>query len=163
MRPRVVGFIAAAIAGALFAGACGGGDSDEGLQINVTGSAAAPFALFGETRLALGADCLRLLVAESTDQRVQGLRDVTSLAPYDGMIFVYDSDTRARFTMANTPLPLDMTWFDADGEPVDHTVMQPCTDGTDATCPLYESKGKYRYALERPAPAGGNGPLGPCA
>jgi uncharacterized membrane protein (UPF0127 family) len=162
-RSRRLGIVVVAIAAVLFAGACGSGDDSNGLTMNVASPATAPFAMFGETRLALGSDCLRLLVAESKDQRVQGLRDVTSLAPYDGMLFVYDGDTDASFTMANTPLELDMTWLDADGQPVDHTVMTPCTDGTDATCPLYASKGKYRYALERPAPASGGGALGPCA
>jgi uncharacterized membrane protein (UPF0127 family) len=126
--------------------------------------AAAPFGAFSEARVAVGSKCLRVLVASSMTQRVQGLRDVRSLAPYDGMLFVFPSDTDARFTMASTPLRLDATFFSAQGAPVDEVSMSPCPEGSDATCPVYASKGRYRYALERPAGSGGGaGALGACA
>ncbi len=69
--------------------------------------------------------------------------------------------------MANTPMPLDITFFAANGDPVDQTRMAPCPDGTDATCPEYASKAHYRYALERPAASGSgssgaSGALGAC-
>jgi uncharacterized membrane protein (UPF0127 family) len=64
-------------------------------------------------------------------------------------------------------MPLVITFFDADGMPVDHTEMTPCPHGTDATCPEYSSRKRYRYTLERPANAapssGATGGLGPCA
>ncbi len=141
----------------------GKGGGHGGLRFVSTGTAQSPFADFGENRLALGDRCLRVLVASTQDQRVQGLRDVRSLAPYDGMIFVYDQDTNARFTMANTPLPLEIRFFDAGGTPVSRTLMAPCPTGTDATCPVYSSQGRYRYTLERPAPASGGGSLASCA
>jgi uncharacterized membrane protein (UPF0127 family) len=126
--------------------------------------AAAPFAEFSEARVAVGTRCLRVLVASSAMQRVQGLRDVRSIAPYDGMLFVFPADTTARFTMANTPLPLDATFFSEHGTPVDDVVMKPCPEGSDSTCPAYASKARYRYALERPAGSGGaSGALGACA
>jgi uncharacterized membrane protein (UPF0127 family) len=126
--------------------------------------ASAPFGAFSEARVAVGSKCLRVLVASSMTQRVQGLRDVRSLTPYDGMLFVFPSDTDARFTMASTPLPLDATFFSARGMPVDDVSMSPCPDGSDATCPVYSAKGRYRYALERPAGSGGaSGALGACA
>ncbi len=143
--------------------ACSAGSHKGHLRVDATATAVAPFASFAETRLALGGSCLRLLVAKTAGQRVQGLRDVRALDPYAGMIFVYDNDTRARFTMANTPMPLVIAFFDRDGKPVDEKQMKPCPTGTDATCPLYESKSTYRYALERPAPASGGGALTSCA
>jgi uncharacterized membrane protein (UPF0127 family) len=102
------------------------------------------------------------LIARTTEQRGQGLREVTSLAPYDGMLFVFPEDSDARFTMSNTPMPLDITFLDANGQPVDTTTMRPCLDGSDADCPVYASKGPYRYALERPAGSGG-GAISTCA
>jgi len=125
--------------------------------------AGAPFGEFDEGRVALGSRCLRVLLATSEHQRVQGLRNITSLGPYDGMLFAFPSDTNARFTMANTPLPLDIIWFAADGSPVDTARMTPCPNGTDATCPTYAAKHRYRYGLERVAPSSGGGRLGPCA
>jgi uncharacterized membrane protein (UPF0127 family) len=92
-----------------------------------------------------------VLVASTETQRVQGLRGVRSLAPFEGMVFVFPRDTNARFTMADTPTPLDITFFSARGVPIDEVRMTPCPQGTDASCPEYASKDPYRYALERPA------------
>src|ERR1700710_2762557 len=52
--------------------------------------AVAPFEGLSEVKAAIGHDrCLRLVVADSEDERVAGLRDNTSdLGPYDGMLFV---------------------------------------------------------------------------
>jgi uncharacterized membrane protein (UPF0127 family) len=133
------------------------------LRFASTQPAAAPFASFGEARVALGAQCLRTLVATTPAQRTQGLREVRSLAPYDAMLFVEQHDSTGLFTMADTLIPLDITFFAADGAPVDTQRMTPCPDGNDATCPTYGSKKAYRYALERPAGTGSSGSLGGCA
>ena len=125
-------------------------------------AASAPFAGLTEARLALGDRCLKVAIADENNERVQGLRDITDLGDYDGMLFVYSSDTTARFTMAGTPLPLDIAWYAADGHPVSATTMQPCVEGSDATCPVYASSGKYRYALETAAGHGGSGAIGAC-
>jgi uncharacterized membrane protein (UPF0127 family) len=139
--------------------------SDTGrLRFATSTRAAAPFDAFSEARVALGSRCLRVLVASSASQRVQGLREVRSIAPYDGMLFVFPSDTTARFTMAETPLPLDATFFSEQGAPVGEVRMVPCPQGSDATCPAYAAKGRYRYALERPmGAAAAAGALGGCA
>jgi len=133
------------------------------LSFAATQPAAAPFGEFSEARVAVGSRCLRVLVASTPGQRTQGLREVTSLAPYDGMLFVNPAETTARYTMAGTPTPLDVTFFSARGVPVDDARMTPCPQGTDATCPEYASKDPYRYALERPAGSQAtSGALGAC-
>ena len=124
--------------------------------------ASPPFVGLTEARLALGDRCLKVVVADENTERIQGLRDVTDLGEYDGMLFVYSSDTDARFTMAGTPLPLDIAWYTADGEPVSSTTMRPCVQGSDSTCPVYASNRKYRYALETAAGNGGSGAIGAC-
>ncbi len=125
--------------------------------------AGAPFAGLTATNLGVGDDCLRVLVADTSEERSQGLREVTDLGGYDGMLFVYDTDLEAAFTMSRTPLPLDITFYAADGTPVSSTRMTPCPDGTDATCPTYASGGRFRYALETEAGSGASGaPIGSC-
>jgi uncharacterized membrane protein (UPF0127 family) len=154
-----------ALAGIVFLGARLANDDDNRVStftLAPTMRAEAPFDEFDEAMVAVDDDCNRLLIARTTEQRGQGLREVTSLEPYDGMLFVFPADTDARFTMSNTPLPLDITFLDANGVPVDTKTMQPCLDGSDADCPVYASKGKYRYALERPAGAGG-GAISSCS
>jgi uncharacterized membrane protein (UPF0127 family) len=148
-----------------------GNDDDRGAPEAGTGvatalrgatAAAAPFAGLTEARLALGERCLRIAIADESAERHQGLRGVTDLGDYDGMLFVYDSDHDGPFTMSGTPLPLDIGWYAKNGTPVDRTTMRPCLDGTDATCPLYPAAGKYRYALETEAGHGGGGSIGSC-
>jgi uncharacterized membrane protein (UPF0127 family) len=124
--------------------------------------AVAPFVGLTEARLALGDRCLRVAIADEAAERHQGLRGVTDLGDYDGMLFIHESDTESLFTMAGTPLPLDIGWYTSDGAPVNRTTMQPCLEGNDASCPLYESRGKYRYALETEAGQGGGGAIGSC-
>jgi uncharacterized membrane protein (UPF0127 family) len=141
-----------------------GDDGTGHLRFASTSPAAAPFDAFEEARVAVGGKCLRVLVASTPEQRTQGLRGVTSLGPFEGMLFVNESDTGARYTMAGTPMPLAITFFDASGRPVDTTRMTPCPSGTDSTCPEYASRKRYRYALERPATAAPvTGALGSCA
>lgn len=138
-------------------------DTTGRLRFATTTRAVAPFGAFSEAHVAVGDRCLRLLVATTEAQRVQGLRQVRDLGPYEGMLFVFPSATDARFTMAQTPLPLDIGWFSAAGDRVDRTTMTPCPKGTDATCPTYASEHDYRYALETRAGALPTGSLGSCS
>ena len=99
------------------------------------------------------------LLASTDVQRAQGLMRVTDLKGYPGMIFRYTADSTGGFHMQNTPMPLSIAWFAADGTFVSATDMEPCGDRTD--CPIYSATGPYRYALEVPRgqlPALGVGP-----
>ncbi len=153
----------AALVGIVFLGARMLNDDDPVAPFSLapTMRAVAPFEQFDEAMIAVDDDCNRLLVARTNEQRVQGLREVTDLAPYDGMLFVFPQETDARFTMSNTPLPLDITFLDANGKPVDSKTMTPCPR-EEMDCPAYASNGKYRYALELPAGSGG-GAIGTCS
>jgi uncharacterized membrane protein (UPF0127 family) len=110
------------------------------------------------------------LLAETAEQRSQGLMRRTDLAGHDGMIFRFEADTSGSFWMKDTPLPLSIAWFDAAGRFVSATDMEPCVDLP--ACPTYGAAGPYRYALEVPKgalPALGVGPGsklvlgGPCS
>ena len=46
-----------------------------------------------------------------------------------GMVFVWDEDTEGGFWMRNTPTPLSIAWFDADGDFVSSADMEPCRRG----------------------------------
>jgi len=104
------------------------------------------FAGFTETSLALGDDCLRLVIADTTEERSQGLRGET-IGSYDGMLFVNEDDTTSAYTMAGVTVPLDVGWYSRTGEPVDRAEMEPCPEGG-RDCPLYSATGPYRFALE---------------
>jgi uncharacterized membrane protein (UPF0127 family) len=89
-----------------------------------------------------------VLLAETAEQRQQGLMEVTDLGGYPGMLFVWADDNSSSFWMQNTPMPLSIAWIDASGEIVSTSDMEPC--GNLPTCPLYAPEGNYRFALEVP-------------
>lgn len=128
------------------------------------GVAAPPFAGDDRTEamLGVGRRCLRVAVADDDAERVQGLRGVRDLGPYDGMLFVFAGDVRGRFTMADTLIALDIGFYDAEGREVDRRRMQPCPEGDDGSCPRYGASDEYRFALEVPAGELAGGPIGPC-
>jgi hypothetical protein len=108
---------------------------------------------FGEVAIAvMGPDgevmgwCV--LLAATSEQRQRGLMEVTDLGGYAGMLFVWDGDVSSSFYMRNTPTPLSIGWFDADGALVSTADMDPCADIEG--CPTYPSGGRYRFALEVP-------------
>jgi uncharacterized membrane protein (UPF0127 family) len=127
-----------------------------------TSRAESPFTDFEEARIAIDDECRRVLVASTVVQRVRGLRGVQSLEPYDGMLFVFADDSVSRFTMADTLIPLDITWFDGERRPVGSARMEPCPERDDRDCPAYGADDRYRYALERSSGAGAASMIGPC-
>lgn len=93
---------------------------------------------------------LAVHVADTPALRQQGLMDVTDpgLGGRDAMVFVFAGDVSSAFWMKNTPLPLSIAWFRADGTYVDQADMDPCPAG--AQCPTFGASGAYRYAVEVP-------------
>jgi uncharacterized membrane protein (UPF0127 family) len=87
-----------------------------------------------------------VLAALTSQQRAQGLMEVTDLHGYSGMAFVYEEDVQNAFYMRNTPTPLSIAWIAADGSVVTITDMAPCEDRDG--CPTYPPSAPYRYALE---------------
>jgi uncharacterized membrane protein (UPF0127 family) len=114
-----------------------------------------------EAEFALGDDCVRLVVADDEAERGQGLRSRETLGPYDGMLFVNQSDTTTAYTMSGVTVPLDIGWYDHGGKPVDRTEMEPCPEGG-PDCPLYSPDGRYRFAVETLRGELPTGSLGGC-
>lgn len=148
----LVVLVASLLAGALVA--CGDGSSGSRAEVWLRdpGPASEPFASLSAGTVRVGGHDLRVAVADDPATRSIGLRGRSGPAPYDGMLFVFDGDTRAAFTMAGVLGPLDIGFYAADGARVGRLRMLPCA-GTDATCPVYQVDREFRYALET-APGG---------
>ena len=132
-----------------------------GSALDTATPAVDPFDGLTEVELALGVDCVRLVVADDDAEKSDGLRGREATAPYDGMLFVFDDIHQASFTMQGVGAPLAIGWYQADGTPVDRTEMVPCpAERTD--CPPYSSRGPYRFAVETAGGALPGGALGAC-
>ncbi len=112
-----------------------------------------PLQGFGEVAATItsgdGTACeVCLLSAATSEQRSRGLMEVTDedLGGYDGMLFLYPADVDGGFWMRNTPSPLSLAYFAADGELVSTVDMTPCDDVD--TCPSYPPDGPFAFALE---------------
>jgi uncharacterized membrane protein (UPF0127 family) len=95
-----------------------------------------------------GATPFCVLVAETPQQRAQGLTGRPDLGGYDAMLFLFPQDTDAKFHMRNTPLPLTIAFFESGGAFVSSADMAPC--GNSSRCPRYAATGRYRTAIEVP-------------
>lgn len=123
--------IAASLLVAIFVPACG-----------AAGDAAAPTAIITTSA---GAVAFDVEIADSQAERERGLMGRTDLADDAGMVFLFDGATTGSFWMKDTPLPLSIAFWDADGRIVGLLDMQPCT--TDR-CPTYNPGVPYVGALE---------------
>lgn len=55
-------------------------------------------------------------IADSPQERAIGLMNRENLARFSGMLFVFEDDHIAQFWMKNTLIPLDIMYFDRDGQ-----------------------------------------------
>ena len=99
------------------------------------------------------------LLAETAQQQAKGLMGRTDMGGYDAMIFKFAEDTSGTFYMKDTPMPLSIAWFDAEGRFVSSTDMEPCLN--QRTCPTYAAEGPYRFAVEVPKGQLGSVGIGP--
>jgi hypothetical protein len=73
---------------------------------------------------------------------------VTDLSGADGMVFRFGAETTSQFWMRDTPTPLSIAFFAADGTFVSATDMAPCLGGPASACTLYSAAGPYTDAVE---------------
>jgi uncharacterized membrane protein (UPF0127 family) len=102
-------------------------------------------AAFGISTVTVGGETWLVAVADTPDERSDGLRAVEDLGDVDGMLFVYDEEVTNSFTMRDVTLPLEIGFFDGGGSLIDTQQMVPCL--TDQ-CPSYVAAGPFRWAIE---------------
>jgi uncharacterized protein len=88
---------------------------------------------------------VRVELALTPAQWHQGLMGRRSLAANAGMAFIFPTDTRERFWMKDTLIPLSIAFWDRRGRIVRIFDMTPCRRDP---CRTYDPHVAYRGALE---------------
>ena len=99
--------------------------------------------------LTVGGKALRVQVAVLEAEQQRGLMGRRDLEPDDGMVFVYPAPQQMSFWMRNTPTPLDIGFFRADGTlgevyplyPYDETAVR--SSGLDYTLAIETNQGWF--------------------
>lgn len=125
------------------------GDTQQNTETNATKSPDTTVTPTNSVEIVTGANTsvkVNVELAKTLDERRLGLSFKKYLGDYDGMLFVFDSETKTPFWMKDMKIPLDMIFFDSQGFIVDMKEAQaPCTD---TYCPSIYSKKSYMYVLE---------------
>ncbi len=92
---------------------------------------------------------VKVEMAQTSEQKTQGLMNRTKLAENEGMLFVFTPPQYLSFWMKNTRLPLDIGFFNEKRELLQVLVMEPVLGPVDDhQLPRYESAQTAMYALE---------------
>jgi uncharacterized membrane protein (UPF0127 family) len=95
----------------------------------------------------VGKAALTLEVADTEAQREQGLSGRASVAPADGMLFVFDADQRPAIWMKDMHFALDILWVNASG-----TVVMLKENVQPSSYPeVFRPEAPARYVIELPA------------
>jgi len=84
-------------------------------------------------------------IAETDEQRQEGLMHRETLAEDAGMMFVYFQPTRSGFWMKNVPIPLSVAFIGEDQTILQIIDMEPCPK---EPCRTYTPDHDYTAALE---------------
>jgi len=86
-------------------------------------------------------------VADTTEERAQGLSGKESLKENEGMIFVFKNPTVPGFWMKDMLFPIDIVWINESGKVVSVTKNA----GPESYPLVFYPEGSIRYVLEVPA------------
>ncbi|MBN1587569.1 MAG: DUF192 domain-containing protein [Candidatus Omnitrophica bacterium] len=88
-------------------------------------------------------------IAYTAKERYQGLSGREFLDEGQGMIFVYDAEQFATFTMRGMQFAIDMIFVKSSGKVAG--IVHEATPCREEPCPTYRSPEKIRWVLEVPA------------
>jgi uncharacterized membrane protein (UPF0127 family) len=104
--------------------------------------------VFSTASITVGGRSLEVWVADTDEEWTRGLMGIHRLPEgIDGLLFVFDSPRVRTFHMLQTPMPLDIWWFDTEAELIGSHRMEPCPS---EPCPSQSSPGEVSWALETP-------------
>lgn len=97
--------------------------------------------------ITVGGTPTRVYVADTEDERSQGLSGTTPLPMTQGMLFVFPEDGLYRIWMKDMLYPIDIIWIRADGTVIDVDTNVP----PESFPKTYQPSEPVRYILETTA------------
>jgi len=90
--------------------------------------------------------CIDIRIADSAQEREQGLMFEKSLPESGGMLFVFENEGPHAFWMKNTLIPLDIVWLDTEGKIVFmRENALPCRE---EPCETFSPDANAKFVLE---------------
>lgn len=89
-----------------------------------------------------------LEIADTEEERAQGLMNRENLEEDRGMLFVYDDKDHRSFWMKNTTIPLDIIFMDSEFEVINIEQANPEPNTSDHELQRYRSEEPAQYVLE---------------
>jgi uncharacterized membrane protein (UPF0127 family) len=135
-----------AVFGLVIVGGCGTvSQTNESSTQNMTGTekTGGPTVSFETDK---GKTVVNVEIADTSAERTKGLMYRKSLAEYNGMFFIFETEQPLNFWMKNTLIPLDMIFLDANyGVVKVQKNVQPCKIDP---CAVFLSGKPAKYVLE---------------
>lgn len=118
---------------------CGRGDAER------AGGSSATAQKTADTFFAIGVGerTVRMQLAVKFREMERGLMERRDLKPDDGMLFVYAGPQQMSFWMRNTPTPLDIGFFNAEGVLEEVYPLHPYDE-----TPVQSRSARIKFALE---------------
>jgi uncharacterized membrane protein (UPF0127 family) len=89
--------------------------------------------------------CFDLEIADSEEERFQGLMFREELCENCSMLFIFEKEGNYKFWMKNTKIPLDIIWINKNFEVIYIAETDPCVE---EICKLYGPEENSLYILE---------------
>ncbi len=101
-----------------------------------------------QTIVTIGTTEVRVNVADTLEERVQGLSGRKSLKEGEGLLFIFEQEGAQGIWMKDMLFPIDIVWASSDG-----TIITIAPNVTPDTYPeaFYAKEPVARYVLELPA------------
>lgn len=106
-----------------------------------------PAQPMGKTRIVVGSATLLVDIADTDEERIQGLSGRESLPEGEGLLFLFDTADSWGIWMKDMQFPIDILWADAEGR-----ISTIAADISPATYPeVFLPSAPAQYVLELPA------------